>query len=151
MPLRDPCLDHDPATFDRPLLFLPLILVMFASSTLLFLGRQPYGVQLASVIPYTSLVVLTTFSAQRGQQPYFFECFIVRRSLPQLARRHCGFLVAVVLIETFAYQLRPHLPDSWLIARGKGASPSQQFCLSSACASLSFKYLTTAFSSNALT
>ena len=118
------CSSHEPSTFDRPALFLPLILVMFVSFAILFtLAEIPYGIQLASLIPYTALIVLATFSAQRGQQPYFFECPIVRRNLPRLAWRHGGFLAAIVVFETVALQLRPNLPASWLIASGKGGSP----------------------------
>lgn len=117
------CQDHEPSTFDRPALFLPLIVVMFASIFFLFtLADLRYGIQFASLIPYTALVVLATFSAQRGQQPYFFECPIVRRNLLRLARRHGGFLAALVVLETVAQQLRPYLPASWLIA-GKDGSP----------------------------
>src|ERR1035438_10355747 len=65
------CRDHEPSTLDRPALFLPLILIMFASFAFLFaLADLPYGVQIGSLVPYTALVVLGTFSAQRGQQPY---------------------------------------------------------------------------------
>jgi hypothetical protein len=117
------CQDHEPSTFDRPELFVPLIGVMFAGVFFLFaLADLRYGMQFGSLIPYTTLVVLATFSAQRGQQPYFFECPIVHRNLHRLARRHGGFLVALVVLETVALQLRPHLPASWLIA-GKDGSP----------------------------
>jgi hypothetical protein len=124
MPPPDPCRDHEPATFDRPLLFLPLILIVFASSFFFFtLADLPYGIQVASLIPYTAFVVLGTFGAQRGQQPYFFECSIVHRQLPRLAQRHGGFLAVLLVLETVALQLRPHLPASWLVASGRDGSP----------------------------
>jgi hypothetical protein len=118
------CRDHEPSTLDRPALFLPLILIMFASFAFLFaLADLPYGVQIGSLVPYTALVVLGTFSAQRGQQPYFFECSVVRQTMPRLVRRHGGFLVAVVVLETIAFHLARYLPASWLIAKGKNVSP----------------------------
>jgi hypothetical protein len=118
------CRDHKPATFDRPVLFLPLILIMFVSFGLLLgMADLPYGIQLGSLIPYTAFIILITFSAQRGQQPYFFECSIVRQIMPRLARRHGGFLLAIVVLETVALQLTRFLPSSWLIAGKKGGSP----------------------------
>jgi hypothetical protein len=118
------CRDHEPTTLDRPALFIPIIAVMFASCTFLFtLADVSYGIPLATLIPYTALVILTTFSAQRGQQPYFFGCSIVRRNLPRLARRHGVFFAAIVVIETVALHLRPYLPVWWLTSRGKDASP----------------------------
>ena len=109
---------------DRPALFLPLILVMVASSVFLFgLADHPYGVQIGSLIPYTAFVVLSTFSAQHGQQPYFFECLVVHQNMPRLVRRHGGFLIALVVLETIAFHLARYLPASWLIAKGKNGSP----------------------------
>jgi hypothetical protein len=117
------CLDHEPETFDRLPLFLPIILIMFVSYFLLLaVANLAYGIQLGSLIPYTCMALLGTFSAQRGQQPYYFECPIVRQTLPQLARRHGIFLFALVLLETTALQLKPHLPDSWLIEGRRDSS-----------------------------
>lgn len=71
------CYDHERSTLDRPALWIPLVIVMFASFFFLFaMADLPYGIQLASLIPYTAFVALGTFSAQRGMQPYFFECSI---------------------------------------------------------------------------
>jgi hypothetical protein len=118
------CRDHEPSTLDRPALFLPIILVMFVSfGGLLALVDLPYGLQFGSLIPYTAFVALATFSAQRGQQPYFFECPIVRRAMPRLIRRHIGFLITIVIIETVALYLTRYMPASWLIAKGRTSSP----------------------------
>jgi len=118
------CRDHEPATLDRPVLFLPLIVIMFASfAFLLGMVDLPYGIQLGSLIPYTIFVILATFSAQRGQQPYFFQCSIVRRSMARLALRHGGFLLAMVVLETIALQLTRYMPPSWLVTSGRGSSP----------------------------
>jgi hypothetical protein len=130
------CRDHKPSTLDRPALFLPLILIMFASfAFLLALADLPYGIQVGSLIPYTAFVVLGTFSAQHGQQPYFFDCSIVHQTMPRLVRRHGGFLVAVVVLETIAFRLVRYLPASWLIDKGKNGSP---FAISVLCMCLAF-------------
>lgn len=72
------CRNHTPSFLDRPEIFLPVILVMFVSfGVLLAMADFPFGIQLGSLIPYTACVFLGTFSAQRGQQPYFLECPIV--------------------------------------------------------------------------
>lgn len=135
------CRDHERATFDRPAVFLPLIVIMFAGIFLLFASADlSYGTQFASLIPYTSFLVLATFSAQRGQQPYFFECPVVFRTLPRLAWRHCGFLAGLVILETLAYHLRPNLPSSWLIAKGKDGSPFA-ISLFALCACLAFAHV----------
>lgn len=128
MPNRDfpqcQCRDHEPSTFDRLALFLPLIAVMFVSGAILFaLPDLPYGIQLATPIPYTALVILVTFSAQHGQQPYFFKCSIVRRNLSRLTRRHGVFLAAIVVLETASLYFRPYLPHWWLISTGRDGSP----------------------------
>jgi len=120
------CRDHERATFDRPTLFLPLILVMLASFgglVVLAMAHVPYGVQIGSVLPYTCLIVLVTFSAQRGQQPYFFECYIVRSTMQRLVRRHIGFIVAIILVETIAIYISPFMPPSWLVSTGRNNSP----------------------------
>jgi hypothetical protein len=118
------CRDHEPATLDRPVLFLPLIVIMFASfAFLLGIAELSFGIQLGSLIPYPTFVVLATFSAQRGQQPYFFGCPIVRQAMPRLARRHGGFLFAMVVLEAIALLLTRYMPASWLTAGNRGGSP----------------------------
>jgi len=119
-----PCRDHEPSIFDRPTLFLPVIVIMFASFAFLFvLTDLPFGIQIGSLIPYTSFVFLTTFSAQRGQQPYFFECPVVRQMMPRLIRRHAAFLATAVLLETIAFHSVRYMPVSWLRGNGKSDSP----------------------------
>jgi hypothetical protein len=118
------CRDHTPSTFDRPALFLPIIFIMFVSfGVLLTLADFPCGLQFGSLIPYTAFVALITFSAQRAQQPYFFQCAIVRRAMPRLIQRHIGFLVTLVVFETIALYLTRYMPASWLIAKTKNGSP----------------------------
>jgi hypothetical protein len=116
------CRDHERSTFDRPEIFLPIIAIMFVGVGVLFpLADVPSGLQLGSIIPYTAFVALATFSAQRGQQPYFFECPIVRKAMPSLIRRHIGFLVALVILETIAVYSKRYMPTSWLISKGDGS------------------------------
>jgi hypothetical protein len=117
------CRDHEPAAIDRPVLFLPMIVIMFGSLVFVFsFANVSGGLQLASLIPYTAFIVLVTFSAQRGQQPYFFECPIVHQAMPRLVRRYIGFLSTLLIVETVAIYSRQYLPGSWLDS-GKNGSP----------------------------
>lgn len=117
------CYAHERTTFDRPALWIPIIIVMFVSFIFLFvISYLPCGIQLGSLIPYSALVGLGTFSAQRRMQPYFFECLIVRQTMPRLVRRHCNFLVGIILLETIALRLTRYMPASWL-RTGKDGSP----------------------------
>jgi hypothetical protein len=121
-PERCDCLDHEPETFDRLPLFLPLVVVMFVSYFfLLEWDDRIYGVLLGSVVPYTAFVILGTFSALRGQRPYFFECPVVRGSLLRLTLRHGGFLLAVMVIESVAFFVKTDL-----LAAGGNGSPSSE-------------------------
>jgi hypothetical protein len=117
------CRDHEPELVDRPMLFLPVIVVMFVSfGVLVVVARLPYGVQLGSLIPYTAFIFLVTFAAERGQQPYFLECPIVRETMASMVRRHCGFLVGLVGLETVGFYLATYMPAWWLTAKGRDAS-----------------------------
>ena len=63
---RCECLDHEPSTFDRPALWLPVIVGMIASYFLLFAAADlRFGIQFASPIPYTAFVILGTFSPKK--------------------------------------------------------------------------------------
>ena len=118
------CYNHERSTFDRPALWIPIIIVMIASFFFLFATADlPFGVQLGSLIPYTAFVALGTFSAQRQMQPYFFECSIVRKAMPRLLRRHYNFLIAVIFFETIALHLTQYMPPSWLNKTGRDGSP----------------------------
>src|SRR5665213_524122 len=117
------CLEGDRSTLDRPALWLPVVLGMFVSTFVVFgLADYPGGLELASIIPYTALVALGSFSAQRGMQPYFFECPFVRRSMPQLFRRHGIFVAVIVAIESIAQYLSGSVSGSWLTASGRDGS-----------------------------
>jgi hypothetical protein len=116
------CYDHERSMLDRPALWIPI--VMFASVFFIFaMANLPFGVQLGSIIPYTAFVALGTFSAQRGMQPYFFECSIVQQTMPRLLRRHCCFLAAIIVLETIALRLTQYMPESWLDWSGRNGSP----------------------------
>jgi hypothetical protein len=125
------CQDHERSIPDRPGLFVPIAGVMFASAFGAYaLGDFRYGSEISSLISYTAFVALGTFSVYFDQQPYFFECPIVRRNLLRLAWLHGVFLVALVVLEMVALKLRPHLPvfwvdpPSWFVAIGEGGDAS---------------------------
>jgi hypothetical protein len=118
------CYNHEPSTFDRPALWIPIIIAMFASCAILFaMADLPCGIQIGSLVPFTAFVALGTFSAQRGMQPYFFECQIVQKTMPRLLLRHVGFVVAIVLLETIALYLTRYMPASSLTSNGRDNSP----------------------------
>jgi hypothetical protein len=129
------CYNHERSTFDRPALWIPIVIAMFASFFFLIaMADLPYGIQLGSLIPYTAFVALGTFSAQRGMQPYFFECLIVQQIMPRLLRRHFNFLIAVIFLETIALHLTRYMPTSWLRNTGKDGSPfSIALCVTCLC------------------
>ena len=132
---RCECFTHKPSALDRPILFLPIIFLMFVSFGLVFVFGDVHGlVELFSVVAYSAVVILCTFSAQKGQQPYFFECPIVRRTTPQLLRRHGGFLLALLAIEAISFYLAKYLPASWLVVSRKNGSPfGMTLCLTCLC------------------
>ncbi len=117
------CYGHERSTFDRPALWIPIIIIMFVSFFfLVMISYLPYGIELGSLIPYSAFVGLGTFSAQRGMQPYFFECLIVQQTMHRLLLRHCNFLVAIIFLEAIALRLTRYMPASWL-RTGKDGSP----------------------------
>lgn len=117
------CYGHKRATFDRPALWIPIIILMFVGFLFLFvMFYLPFGIQLGTLIPYTAFVALGTFSAQRGMQPYFFKCPIVQQTMPRLLRRHFNFLAGILSLETIALRLTRYMPAPWLRA-GKNGSP----------------------------
>src|SRR5690242_16344681 len=92
-----------------------LFLTMFATAILLIvLEAQPYGIQLSSIVGYTAAVALYTFSRNRnGNQPFLLSCPVVRAQIPQLIRRHLGFLAALFIVQTMALKFRSNLPTHW--------------------------------------
>ncbi len=142
----DPCLAPPSFSFERFMLFLPIFLTMTVGGGLLFilLADSPLGVQLASLVSYTSAIVLYTFSANRGMPRYLFSCPIVKRQLPLLAKRHLAFVCVLLVLLTAALQLRPHLPVWWLIASGRSKSmPPFTIALFVVCASLALAQILT--------
>jgi len=124
-PYSDPCRPGTPTSFARFALMATLFLCMTAGGFLLFLllARRQYGVQLASMTVYTIFEVWLTFAATQRGQPYMFTCPAVRPQIPRLLRRHLGFLIALVTLETIALTIRPNLPDWWTMPDSKGRVP----------------------------
>lgn len=121
----DPCYAKTPFSVRRFILFSLLLLTLCPGSPLLFiyLGDRPFGFQLASVLCYTSFIVLFTFSHYRDQQRYLFTCPVVRRQRLRLIYRHIAFITALFAAETLALTLRPRLPESWVVANGRSMPP----------------------------
>jgi hypothetical protein len=120
----DRCLAHPSFSVERFLLFASIFLTMTLGSGLLFifLSDHPFGIYFAALVCYTSAVVLYTFSANRGHPRYLFRCPLVQSQIPYLVRRHMVFLAVLFVLLAVAFQFRPHLPTSWLIASGGNRS-----------------------------
>src|SRR5580692_2898395 len=122
---KDPCLTRDYISFPRLVVFALLFLTFIGGGIFLaLLEYRPYGIQSASVVMYTAAVALYTFSRNRnGNQPFLLSCPVVRSQLPQLIRRHLGFLAALFIVQTTALKFRPNLPAYWITPTGGDASP----------------------------
>jgi hypothetical protein len=124
LPSLDSCY-ADYGALDRIFLFLPIILLFVLSIVLFaaFLTDLSWGTPIASLTIYTELMILMTFSAQRGQQRYLFKCRVVRSLIPELLKRHLGFSATLFVLETAALDLRPHFSVWWLTANGRNIPP----------------------------
>jgi hypothetical protein len=112
-----------PVTTGEALTVYVLILLVAFGSILAFilLGDQPYGMQYATLISYTAVVFVWTFFRTKGvntkhdlSDPY------VQEQLPRLLMIHFVYLLAIFLLETWAFSIRPTLPSWWLIEHGHG-------------------------------
>jgi hypothetical protein len=120
----DPCLTQ-PISMLRFAVLTLLFLTMFSTAILLILLEdRPYGIQLSSITGYTAAVAFYTFSRNRNDnQPFLLSCPVVRSQLPQVIRRHLGFLAALLLVQTIALRLRPHLPAYLITPKSTDVSP----------------------------
>lgn len=116
------CYQHDSKAFDRLVLFLPLTAAMFISFGFVLMANSFIAALLATIVCYTALIGIMTFSAYRGQQPFFFTCPQVKSVLPTLCARLGAYLATVVLLEIAAFVIRPQLSLAWVLARSKTPS-----------------------------
>ncbi|MDR5730211.1 MAG: hypothetical protein RB191_22595 [Terriglobia bacterium] len=122
----DPCSAENTFSGPRFLAFAFLFIAMLAGGSILFflLGDTAYGNQLASVVSYTSAVLLYGFAKNRsGIRPYLFTCPVVMSQYPRLLNRHAAFLTVLVAFETVAFKIKPHLSAWWLTASGRNVPP----------------------------
>ena len=125
-PFSDPC--RHKSSRPRFLLMSAIFLCMTVGSMLLvvLLKGTTYGLQAASLIFYTLLVLFFTFattgSRGGGNVPgYKFTCPAVEPQIPRLLWRHLICLVALFVLETTALAVHPHLPDWWSIQIGRAS------------------------------
>ena len=121
----DPC-RGDTASPERFFAFTLLFVVAFGGGGTLFmmLGDTPYGIQLASVVAYTALVMIYAFAKNRGDNPpYLFTCPVVVSQYPRLLKRHAGYVAVLVALETVALKIKPHLSQWWLTSSGRNMTP----------------------------
>jgi len=122
----DPCSAESTFSGPRFLAFAFLFTAMLAGGSILFflLGDTAYGNQLASVVSYTSAVLLYGFAKNRnGIRPYLFTCPVVMSQYLRLLNRHAVFLTVLVAFETFAFRIKPHLSAWWLTSSGRDTPP----------------------------
>lgn len=124
-PPPDLCLQSSPLQISHFLELVLMLIILFPISLILFmlLSDWRYGIQLPSLLAYTTGVTLYTFGNNRAARPYLFDCPIVRHQLPRLLRRHVGFLAALFILQTTALHLRPRLPVYWITSNARNESP----------------------------
>lgn len=119
----DPCRNNGfkPARFA---FFTLLFLLTTLGSIPLFLSLKdrPFGFQVASLIVYTLAQVFFTFAHTRGMPPFMLSCPAVLQEVPELVRRHWGFLLALFGLQTALLTVQPHLPDWWNVPGRKGGT-----------------------------
>jgi hypothetical protein len=127
--LPDPCRLGQPFSGLRFSVFAALFLTMTLGGFVLFLllSDQPYGIQFASVVCYTAAIGLYTFAQNRSAPPFMLSCPIVRQQVPLLLKRHAGFLLVLVILQTSALRLRLHLSSYWVTGDGKNMPPFYLF------------------------
>jgi len=138
LPPPDPC--RLPVTdMPRRIAFMMLFfLILGPGGAFLFywLVGKPNGFQWASMIVYSAAVPFLTFTRTRGlKRHYLFRCPFVRPQLPQLALRHAGFLAALFILETAAFQYQSRLP-AFIINGNVGSMPTFDFILMVLCIAL---------------
>ena len=113
--MLDGCTTNQPFSLPRFALFTIDFLIMFFGGFALFvwLGERPFGIQVASLLPYTCAILLYTFAANRGMPRYLFRCPFVRHQIPRLALQHTGFLIVLFILQTAVIRFRSYLPRSW--------------------------------------
>jgi hypothetical protein len=124
--MTDPCRAENTFSGPRFLAFTLLFVVMFGGGFTLFvrLGDAPYSVQLASTVSYTAAVMIYGFARNRGGiQPYLFTCPVVMSQYPRLLGRHAGYLAVLIVLETIALRIKPHLSAWWFASSGRGMAP----------------------------
>jgi len=125
-PYSDPC-RSTPLSLTRFGVMTTLFLCMTAGGFSLFLlwADRPYGMQGASAITYSLFEVFLTFAATRGGQRYLFTCPAVQPQIPRLILRHLVFLLALFILQTAVFAVRPVLPEWWNERDSKGGTPFQ--------------------------
>ena len=89
-----------------------LALILYAS-----LANWPFGIQLATLVAYTSYVFTFVFCNVRSSKGYDLRQGGVRQKIPHLLIIHVVFLAIVFVGLTVALSLRPSLPPFWLVPR----------------------------------
>jgi hypothetical protein len=94
-----------------PIIAIPLVgvtLSLFAA-----LSKNPFQIQIATLLGHTGFVLLFVFCDTRNWKGYSLANKAVRQKLPPLVCIHTGFLVVIFAGVTGAIWLRPHTWFLW--------------------------------------
>jgi hypothetical protein len=100
----------------------PIIAIPFVGAALVILSvalrKNPFGIQIVSLLAYTGFVFLLVFCDTGRWKGYSLSERAVRQKLPLLVYIHAGFLAVMFAGVTGATLLRSHLSDFWTVERG---------------------------------
>ncbi len=120
----DPCRRGQGLSAGRVIFMTLCFIIMMCGGVSLLLISNKYFLTVASLLVNTAAVILYTFSANKnGMRPFMFSCPTVRRVMPQLLRRHLGFLAALIALQIAALRVRHYLPAWWTTADATNRTP----------------------------
>ena len=83
------------------------------------LADNPFGIQITTLVAYTGFIFFPLFCNLRSTKGYDLRQKAVREKVLHLLAIHAVFLAIVFVGLTVALWLRPSLPSSWLVERGR--------------------------------
>ena len=85
----------------------------------ILIADKPFGLQITTLVGYTTLVFFQVFCDSRAFKGYSLRLTTVRKKIPVLLVIHAVFLLFVLVALTAALSVRPHLSSSWFVTKKK--------------------------------